>query len=150
MNVYAKLLGLGTPTGIELNESIGGISGPERSQSLGKTWVQGDICQAAIGQMDTNVTPLQMAVQAMTLANRGTRYRAHLVKEIRSYDDADVLHEVPTEVLSQFEMSDSSFNAIKAGMIGAAERVPAPYQLTDLGYDVALKTGTPQKNLKCT
>ena len=32
------------------------------------------------------------------------------------------------------------------GMLGAAARVPAPYQLTDLGYDVALKTGTPQKN----
>ena len=52
MNVYANLLGLGVPTGIELSESVGGISGPERSQSLGKTWVQGDICQAAIGQMD--------------------------------------------------------------------------------------------------
>ena len=31
-------------------------------------------------------------------------------------------------------------------MLGAAARVPAPYQLTNLGYDVALKTGTPQKN----
>ena len=52
---------------MELNESIGGISGPQRSEVLGKTWVQGDICQAAIGQMDTNVTPLQMAVQAICL-----------------------------------------------------------------------------------
>ena len=31
-------------------------------------------------------------------------------------------------------------------MLGAAAAVPAPYQLTDLGYEVALKTGTPQKN----
>ena len=146
MNVYANLLGLGVPTGIELSESVGGISGPERSQSLGKTWVQGDICQAAIGQMDTNVTPLQMAVQAMTLANRGTRYQAHLVKEVRSYDDAEILASTQKKVLSQFEMSDSTFETIKDGMIGAAARVPAPYQLTDLGYDVALKTGTPQKN----
>ncbi len=146
MNVYANLLGLGVPTGIELSESVGGISGPERSQSLGKTWVQGDICQAAIGQMDTNVTPLQMAVQAMTLANRGTRYQAHLVKEVRSYDDTEVLSSTEPNVLSQFEMSGSTFETIKAGMIGAAARVPAPYQLTDLGYDVALKTGTPQKN----
>lgn len=146
MNVYANLLGLGVPAGIELSESVGGISGPERSQSLGKTWVQGDICQAAIGQMDTNVTPLQMAVQAMTLANRGTRYQAHLVKEVRSYDDTEVLSSTEPNVLSQFEMSGSTFETIKAGMIGAAARVPAPYQLTDLGYDVALKTGTPQKN----
>ena len=146
MNVYANLLGLGVPTGIELSESVGGISGPERSQSLGKTWVQGDICQAAIGQMDTNVTPLQMAVQAMTLANRGARYQAHLVKEVRSYDDAEILSSTQKKVLSQFEMSDSTFETIKDGMIGAAARVPAPYQLTDLGYDVALKTGTPQKN----
>ena len=43
-------------------------------------------------------------------------------------------------------MTDETFEAIKEGMIGAAARVPAPYQLTDLGYDVALKTGTPQKN----
>lgn len=146
MNVYANLLGLGVPTGIELNESIGGISGPERSEELGKTWVQGDICQAAIGQMDTNVTPLQMAVQAMTLANRGTRYRAHLVKEVRSYDNSEVISSTPVTVLSEFEMTDSTFEAIKAGMLGAAAAVPAPYQLTDLGYEVALKTGTPQKN----
>ena len=146
LNVYANLLGLGVSTGVELNESIGGISGPQRSEVLGKTWVQGDICQAAIGQMDTNVTPLQMAVQAMTLANRGTRYRAHLIKEVRSYDDQTVLSTTPTEVLSEFAMTDETFEAIKEGMLGAAARVPAPYQLTDLGYDVALKTGTPQKN----
>lgn len=146
MQEYAHLLGLGTSTGVELNESIGGISGPQRSENLGKIWVQGDICQAAIGQMDTNVTPLQMAVQAMTLANKGTRYQAHLIKEVRSYDDSTVLSTTPTTVLSEFSMTDETFEAIKEGMIGAAARVPAPYQLTDLGYDVALKTGTPQKN----
>ena len=146
MQEYAHLLGLGASTGVELNESIGGISGPQRSENLGKTWVQGDICQAAIGQMDTNVTPLQMAVQAMTLANKGTRYQAHLIKEVRSYDDSTVLSTTPATVLSEFPMTGETFEAIKEGMIGAAARVPAPYQLTDLGYDVALKTGTPQKN----
>ena len=148
---YAHLLGLGTDTGLELSNAVGGISGPDRSELLGTTWQPGNVCQTSIGQMDTAVTPLQLAIQAMTLANQGVRYRARIIKEIRSYDDSEVLESTQPEVMSEFALSDEAFEAIKTGMIGAAESVSEQYNvlgwntsLSDLGYDVALKTGTPQ------
>ncbi len=148
---YAHYLGLGTDTGLELSTATGGISGPDRSERLGTVWQPGNVCQTSIGQMDTAVTPLQLAAQAMTLANRGTRYRTHLIQEVRSYDDSEVLETTETEVMSEFAMSDETYAAICAGMLGAAEAVPElegtlgwKTSLSTLPYDVALKTGTPQ------
>ena len=148
---YAHFFGLGTDTGIELSSKTGGISGPDRSEQLGTTWQPGNICQTSIGQMDTAVTPLQLATQAMTLANQGVRYRVHLIQEVRSFDDAEVLESTETEVMSEFDLSDEAYAAICAGMIGAAQNVAEKESvlgwktsLSDLGYDVALKTGTPQ------
>ncbi|MEG0693831.1 MAG: penicillin-binding transpeptidase domain-containing protein [Oscillospiraceae bacterium] len=48
---------------------------------------------------------------------------------------------------SQFNMSDSTFTEISQGMIAAGSTVGAPNQLTDLGYSVVVKTGTPQVSL---
>lgn len=148
---YAHFFGLGTDTGLELKTATGGISGPDRSEKLGTVWQPGNVCQTSIGQMDTAVTPLQLATQAMTLANQGVRYRTHLIQEVRSYDDAEVLETTAPEVMSEFTLSDQAYAAIKAGMIGAAESVAEKQSvlgwktsLSDLPYQVALKTGTPQ------
>ncbi len=144
MNKYAGLLGLGEETGLEIPSKQGALSGPARSETLGSTWFQGNVVQAAIGQMDTSVTPLQLAIQAMTLANKGTRYKAHIIKEVRSYDDKEVLSSTEPEIASQFEIHPQNYQAIVDGMIGAAEKVGGAYSLSNLGYQVAIKTGSPQ------
>ena len=66
----------------------------------------------AIGQMDTSVTPLQLAIQAMTLANKGTRYKAHIIKEIRTYDDKNILSLTKPEIASQFEIKEENHRMI--------------------------------------
>ncbi len=144
MNEYAGLLGLGEETGLEIPSKQGALSSPARSEALGSTWFQGNVVQAAIGQMDTSVTPLQMAIQAMTLANRGTRYKAHLIKEVRSYDDKEVLSTTEPEIASQVEIHPENYQAIVDGMIGAAEKLGGSYSLSNLEYQVAIKTGSPQ------
>lgn len=144
---YAHLMGLGVETGLEIPTAVGGISSPERSELLGGTWVQGNVVQAAIGQMDTAVSPLQLSVQALTLANRGVRMQPHLIKEIRSYDDSEVLSVTEPKIVSSFEISDKNYAAIITGMKGAANNIRAEgYTLSDLPYDVAIKTGSPEKN----
>ena len=80
----------------------------------------------------------------MTLANKGTRYKAHIIKEIRSYDDKEVLSSTEPEIASQFEIHPQNYQAIVDGMIGAAEKVGGAYSLSNLGYQVAIKTGSPQ------
>lgn len=145
---YAHRMGLGTETGLEIPTATGGISSPERSQQLGGAWVQGNVVQASIGQMDTLVSPLQMSVQAMTLANRGTRYQPYLIKEIRSYDDSELISATEPSVVSSFEIADENYAAIVSGMQGAANNVTAAgYSLRDLDYSVAIKTGSPQQTL---
>lgn len=146
INKYASLLGLGEPTGLEIPSQSGALSSPDRSKALGTTWFQGNVVQAAIGQMDTSVTPLQLAIQAMTLANKGTRYDAHLIKEIRSYDDKTVILETTPRVASEFEILEANYNALIKGMVGASEKLSGAYALDNLGYKVAIKTGSPQVN----
>ncbi|MFZ2539473.1 MAG: penicillin-binding transpeptidase domain-containing protein [Oscillospiraceae bacterium] len=144
---YAHSFGLGVETGLEIPNKIGVISSPEYSKKLGDSWWQGNVIQAAIGQLDTRVTPLQMAIEAMTLANHGTRYNAHILKNVLSYDQSKVLQQEKTTIASQFAMSDSTFDEISSGMIAAASTIGAPNQLTDLGYPVAIKSGSPQVSL---
>ena len=144
MNKYAGLLGLGEETGLEIPSQKGALSGPTRSKALGSTWFQGNVVQAAIGQMDTSVTPLQLAIQAMTLANKGTRYKTHIIKEVRSYDDKVIISSTYPEIVSQFEIHPQNYQAIVNGMIGAAEKISGTYSLSNLGYQVAIKTGSPQ------
>lgn len=146
INHYANLFGLGVDTGLEIAHSIGNMSGPEYSAKFGATWYdEGNTLQAAIGQMDTNVTVLQMATEASVLANHGTRYETHIVRKIVSYDYSETISETETTVASSFSLSQDAFDAITAGMIGAGSTISDPnYILTDLGYDVAIKTGTPQ------
>ena len=83
----------------------------------------------------------------MTLANRGTRLQPHLIKEIRSYDDSEVISVTEPKVVSSFEIKDENYAAIIEGMKGAANNISAEgYTLRDLPYEVAIKTGSPEKN----
>lgn len=141
---YAHNFGLGTKTGLEISNKEGLISNPDYSEKLGSVWVPGNVIQAAIGQLDTQVTPLQMAIEAMTLGNKGTRYNAHLLKSVLSHDGSSVITPEKVEVASKVELPDNGFEMITNGMVEAGSLVAAPYQLTDLGYRVAAKTGTPQ------
>lgn len=141
---YANLLGLGTDTGIEVSSSHGAIASPEYSARLGVRWEEGDVIQTAIGQLDTVVTPLQMAVQAMTIANRGTRYEAHLLEKVTDFDGENVYEKEQATVLSEIDLTDEDWDTIIEGMIAASTTLYGAYNLTDLGYDVAIKTGTPE------
>ena len=150
---YATYMGLGTyestsgsdnPNGLELsNGRSSNLTSPENTEAAGGTWYEGNVVQAAIGQMDTAVTPLQMCLQASTIANHGTRYASHLVKSIETYDGT-VLEETQPEVINQFDMQESTYEAVRDGMIAAATRTNIGLSSSELGYSVAVKTGTPQ------
>lgn len=62
---------------MEIGESPGYLDSPEAKKNRGDIWIGGDTLRAAIGQT-SNVTPIQLATYAMTLANDGVRYKTHL------------------------------------------------------------------------
>ena len=145
MNEYFKMLGLGSKTGVELTEATGIVAGPEERQAQGLVWYPGDTVQAAIGQADNLFTPIQLAAYVSTLANGGTKYKAHFVKSIKSADYSQTLYEAQPEVLTQYEFSRNSLKTVRDGMVMMANSQAA---FQGLPYQIAAKTGTAEAKRK--
>ena len=145
LSKYATLYGLGQHTGIESGDNAGYLTTPEEFDRLGLNWTSGHVLQAGIGNDECGVTPLQMACVASTIANEGVRYKPYLVEGIYNYGTDDCYQKTEPVVNQKIELNyDYVYDYIEAGMIAAARNTPANYSLTNLGYDVAIKTGTPQ------
>ena len=99
--------------------------------------------QAAIGQGNTAVTPIQLATYAATLANRGTRYRTHFVKAILDSNTGKTLEETQPEVMDVVEDKGETFDLVREGMLGVAQTIPA---LANYPHTIACKTGSPQRS----
>lgn len=142
---YAQLYGLGQHTGIETGDAAGYLCNPETFAAHGIPWYIGYVLQAAIGNQDAGMTPLQMAVLASTIGNRGVRYQPYLVDSLYDYATEKLVSKTePTVAETIHENYDYVYDLIINGMIDASHNVPAQYSLSNLGFDVAIKTGTPQ------
>ncbi len=142
MNEYADYFGLGQTTGIELAESSGILAGPAYREKMETTWYPGDTLQAAIGQSDNMFTPAQLASYVTTILNRGSRYALHLVKEVRRYDTGEVVLKNGRQVLSEYPMADSTYEAVKDGMRRVVADGTAQAVFADFPIEVGGKTGT--------
>lgn len=144
INRYAILLGLGERTGIELEneENRGRLTSPEEREKSGQTWNPGDVLQVAIGQSDNMFTPLQLANYIATLANGGTRYKAHLVKNIRNPRSGETVYEAKAEPLSKIDISPENLKAVLNGMRNVTELGTASDVFLDFNVSVGGKTGT--------
>lgn len=137
-DAYAYKLGLGTRTGVEVNEATGRLTTKNDSNYMESLDVQ-----AAIGQGNTVVTPVQLATYAGTLANRGVRYRTHFVKAILDTNTGKVLQETQPEVMDVIEDRGDTFDLVRQGMIGVSETMSG---LKNYPVTIACKTGTPQRS----
>ena len=141
---YAAMFGLGEPTGIELYEATGWMDGPEYTESQGQTWYEGNTLPAAIGQGNSRFTPLQLANYVATLANGGTHYSAHLLKEVKSNDFSQVVEQYEPTVLNQLDIDPENLSAVTEGMLRVTTEGSAKAYFADLGVQVAAKTGSAQ------
>ena len=137
-DAYAYKLGLGQRTGVEVSEAVGHLTSKNDSN-----YVESLDVQAAIGQGNTVVTPIQLATYAATLANNGTRYRTHFVKAILDSNTGEVLQETQPEVMDVIEDRGETFDLVQQGMIGVSQTIPV---LASYPYTIACKTGTPQRS----
>ncbi len=146
LSKYAELYGFGQHTGIETGDISGAFANLETFNDLGADWTVGQVLQAGIGQSETSCSPLQMAVQASTIANKGVRYTPHLVKSIYDYSMTEKISDHIPDIASQINLNnDYTYDYITQGMIMASENgFPEEYSLSNLGFEVAIKTGTPQ------
>ncbi len=122
MDETAKGLGLGEPTGIEIQEEvIGWRSNPESKKdtygtSINAGWSGGDRVLTAIGQAENRYTPLQLCVYACTLANQGTRMKATFLNRVVSADYRSLIKENEPEVVSKMAISNQTYETYMTGM----------------------------------
>ena len=137
-DAYAYKLGMGVRTGVEVSEALGHLTSKTDSN-----YIESLDVQAAIGQGNTVVSPVQLATYAATIANRGTRYRTHFVKAILDSNTGEVLQETQPEVMDVIEDRGETFDLVQQGMIGVSQTIPV---LASYPYTIACKTGTPQRS----
>jgi penicillin-binding protein 2 len=79
--IFAQKFGLGAKTGIDLpGEKEGLVPTPEwKKKTRNAAWYPGETISVGIGQGPLQVTPLQIAAMTALVANRGIRFRPHLL-----------------------------------------------------------------------
>ncbi len=125
---YARYLGLGSKTGIELaGEEAGMLASKETSEELGQEWYGGNALNAAIGQGDNSFTPLQIAKYIAMITNGGHDIDITLIKEITKADgttiDKDKVEEyinnrlgIKKEEKDDIQISEETIKTVMEGM----------------------------------
>lgn len=159
---YARSLGLGSKTGIELLGEVEGIvSSKETSKARNTVFTGGNTLQAAIGQHDNSFTLIEMAKYISIIANGGNDIDVTIIKDIIDIDGKSI----PKEELSNFikerlgiestqttelDFNPNNLSAIKEGMRGVtSESGGTAYSyFKNFNIEVGGKTGSAQTGIK--
>lgn len=149
MNRFCRIYGLGSATGLELSEKTGILAGPDYRLENGlKDWQPTDTIVAAIGQSENTFTPLQISLYLSTLLNGGTRYNAHLLQQVRSFDGTEVLYATPVEAQAVYPFRQSDLRVIAEAMRSMVDTssTVSGFMYKDAGIPVIVggKSGTAQ------
>lgn len=142
---YARLLGFGSPTGVDLpGEEPGLVPDPAwKMQARGTEWYPGETISVAIGQGSLLVSPMQMAYHASIIASSGHAIRPHL---LRSYwtDSGQVFPFDPREGVRSVDVGGPVFEEVRKDMWGVVNESGTGSRASVRGFDVCGKTGTVQ------
>lgn len=142
---YAERFGLGEPTGIDLPGELAGLVPNEKWKRINysEAWLTGDTYNMSIGQGFVLATPLQMLNAYAAIANGGTLYRPHLVKDI-SDADGNLVKIIEPEVIGRLDVKPENLQLVREGLYGAIHwESGTAYDTFDVpGIDASGKTGT--------
>ena len=133
---YAKMLGFGAKTGIDLlGEKKGLVPDPQWKREVRKErWQAGETISVSIGQGPLMVTPLQVALHTSIIANRGRKVTPHLLnsqslagKRVFSGKDA-------------VDIELSTFETIIQGMWEVVNKGGTGWAANIKGFDICGKT----------
>lgn len=132
----AQLLGLAADTGAELPAAAGRLT-----WTSDENYQDGLALQAAIGQGNTAVTPLQLAAYAAALADNGQRPALHFAD--RAVDAAgQTVWQFEPYTIAEAPGGEAVFSPIREGMVRMSQTLSA---LREAPVTLACKTGSPQR-----
>jgi penicillin-binding protein 2 len=137
---WARKLGLGTRTGIDLTgDSAGLVPTPAwlKKQPGHSAWYEGQTINLAIGQGYLQVSPLQLAVAYSALANGGTVVRPHVAGAVVRGQTTTKLRFPPVRHVKLVDV-----DAIRQGLYEAAHTGTSASVFANFPVPVAGKTGT--------
>ena len=136
---YAKRMGLGRETGIDLPHEAAGLV-PTRAwkhRVQGESWYDGETISVSIGQGQMMTTPLQMARLVALVANGGRLVQPHLVRAVGAQP---ALYQPPVHT----GLKPETLQLITQGLVAAVNRNGTGYRARLSRVTVAGKTGSAQ------
>jgi cell division protein FtsI (penicillin-binding protein 3) len=128
-----RAFGIGQPTGIELPGENRGLLRPLEN------WSASSIGSLAMGQ-EVSVTPVQIVSAISAVANGGTLYRPHIVREIDG-GEPGALRPIPAPQQATDGKTAATVREMMEGVVLEGTGKPARLD----GYTAAGKSGTAQK-----
>jgi penicillin-binding protein 2 len=150
---WARRLGIGHPTGIDLPGEVAGlVPSPEwrnrlfRKHLTDRPWTPGDNINFAVGQGDLQADPLQMAVAYSAIANGGRVVTPHIGMRVED-SDGRTLQEIAPGPKRRLDISPVTRDAIMSGLRAAANDPGGTSEPVFRGFpiQVAGKTGTAER-----
>ncbi len=142
---FATMFGLGQTTGIDLPGELSGLVPDTKWKRLNyaESWLTGDTYNMSIGQGFVLITPLQMLNAYAAIANSGTLYKPHLVKEVLDAD-GNIVKTIEPKVIGQLDVSRKNMALIRAGLHGVInwDNGTAHTDFDVPGLNASGKTGT--------
>ena len=138
---WAHHFGFGKPTGIDLPAEVAGTipSNAWKQEVFGLPIYPGEVYHAGIGQGYDAVTPLQLLNAYAALANGGTLYRPHVVREIIGPDGT--VTPVEPEVIGKVGAKPAALRTMRRAA-RTVLLVHHTWNLVDVPLVIAGKTGT--------
>lgn len=98
-------------------EAKGALASPEYAEANDLEWSDGQTLTRRPSARSYNLfTPLQLANYIATLVGNGEHYAAHLLKNVKTYNNSAVVYAYDKDPVNVVEMQDSTVEAIKTGM----------------------------------
>ena len=142
---YARMFGLGSPTGFGAAEKGGLVpSDAWKRRRFKERWYQGETISVSIGQGFNLVTPMQAANLIATVANGGYLWKPYLVKKVLN-PGGKTLFESKPQLIRKIPISRKIFRKVREGLKEVVHGKKGTAKKARLkGIFVAGKTGTAQ------
>jgi penicillin-binding protein 2 len=140
---YARLLGLGAASGIDLpNEKPGLVPDSAwKLEAFHQRWFPGETISVAIGHGSLNVTPAQLLQLIATVALRGRMPKLHLLRRIERR--GTVVREFVPE-FRRVPIAEEHFEQVIEGLFRVVNGGGTGRAAAGVGLDICGKTGTGQ------